>query len=88
MKSKTFSIIKFDLDKLDKKLNEYENETGDDSPYIFMNEQTINGVLFELDPLRLFRQCLRKNTDETIGEYKGCKMYVNNDLRFGEIELK
>lgn len=87
MRSNNFSIIKFDLDKLDKKLDECENKTGK-TPYIFMSNDTANGVLFELNPSCFCKHNFKTNLNEKIGEYKACKIYINNNLNFGEIEIR
>ena len=87
MRGTTCSMIKFDLDKLDKKLDECENKTGK-TPYIFMSSDTANGVLFELHPSRFCKHNFKTNLDEEIGEYKACKIYINNNFDFGEIEIR
>lgn len=87
MRSNNFSIIKFDLDKLDKKLDEYENKT-DKTPYIFMSSDTANGILFELNPFRFGKYKFTTNLNEKIGEYKACEIYINNNMDFGEIEIR
>jgi len=89
----TFSIIKMDLDKLNRKIDEYVNITNKSNPYIFMSENTAKSVDFTISPLNLFLRITSKYKDEhepngRIAEYTGHKIFINNDLEYGEIEIR
>lgn len=88
--SKKFSIIKeIDLNKLNKKIDDYKHETGECNPYIFANGETIFAINDEyfknFDP---FNGYFIKNNPCKPGMYKGYKMFKSDDLQFGEIELR
>ena len=83
--SKKFSIRKVDLDKLDIKIDEYICETDEKNPYIFMCESTFCGI----DPLNIFKYAVRKQREKDVAiEYKGYKVFIDNELDFGEIEIR
>lgn len=88
---KNFSILKVDLNKLSSRIDDYRHETGELYPYIFMNEETIrvmsNDYLSKLDPLceHLLRM---KYPNGLVGKYEGYKIFRDNDLNFGEVELR
>ena len=94
--SKKFSILKsLDTTKLDKQIYEYECATGE-VPYLFMANSTGNAMLKEVcancDSVIYatdFTEMLRiMNPGAAIGAYKGYKVYENNDLPFGEVEIR
>lgn len=89
----TFSIIKMDLDKLNKKIDEYRCITNESNPYIFMSEDTAKSVEFTISPLNVFLCITSKDKYERepngrIAEYTGYKVFINNDLEYGEIEIR
>lgn len=86
---KNFSahISAVDLKLIDEKISEFVLENNYE-PYIFMSEPTISNILksAEINSVKV-----HFDTDEkTVGLYiyKGCKLYCNNDLNFGEVELR
>ena len=93
---KKFSILKsLDTTKLDKKIIDYECETGE-VPYLFMANSTGNAMLKEVctncgsiiyasDNIEMLRVM---HPGAAIGSYKGYKIYENNDLAFGEVEIR
>ena len=89
---KKFSIIKVDINKLDEEINDYECRTGDADPYLFMSKDTIIAFLEELEPclgVYLTKDSLRKTRlNGKIGIYEGHKVFEDNDLDFGEIEIR
>ena len=92
--SKKFSILKsIDTDKLDKQIDNYECETGE-VPYLFMTRATGDAMLKELCDIPILRpteidEMLKMMTPGVkIGSYKGCKIYENEDLAFGEVEIR
>lgn len=90
--SRRFSIIKtIDYDKISSEIEEYKMRTGE-KPYLFMHIDTIDTIWNKLkftltkfvDPLYV----LNNKSADMKAEYEGCKMYVNNDLKFGEVEIR
>lgn len=93
--SKMFSIMaKIDLHKIDKEINEYQVlHQFDDDPYIFMNEDTIKAIECELglDDIVIDNDTWSnkiKNTKGVYATYSGCKVFINNDLKFGIVEIR
>lgn len=90
--SKKFSIAKtVNLRKLHENIQQYICETGENDPYIFANEETIREMskdyLERVDVL--CEQILRsKYPNGIIGKYEGYKIFQDNDLKFGEVEIR
>lgn len=91
--SRKFSIVKtIDYDKISSEIEEYIMRTGE-KPYLFMHIDTIDTIWNELkstftkfvDPSYVLNNS--KSTDVR-AEYEGCRIYVNNDLKFGEVEIR
>ena len=81
-----FSILKYmDLEKINKNIKIYEDSTGKE-PYLFMSNETANavckqatsylGTLFPYKP------------NDVLTLYDGYKVFPNNDLEFGEVEIR
>lgn len=75
--------ISLNLEKLDNEISGFiacQNK----APYIFMNNDTID----------LLGDCVSsmdleyKPKSGLTGKYNGCKLFSNNDLDFGEVELR
>ena len=67
--------------------------TNESNPYIFMSEDTAKSVDFTISPLNVFLRVTSKYKDECdtngrIAEYIGHKIFINNDLEYGEIEIR
>ena len=74
--SKKFSIVKeIDLDKLRKQIELYKYETGEINPCIFMNLDTI-------------KQIGEEALNSYIGLFEGNKVFLYNDLNYGEVEIR
>ena len=93
--SRKFSIIKtMDLGEIDKQIKEYKMlHTFHDDPYLFMNEDTIRAIERELgiDNIVIDNDTLAdaiKNKKATHATYTGCKVFINNDLKFGIVEIR
>lgn len=90
--SRTFSIVKaVDLDRLDREINTYINVTGERNPYIFMSNDTADAIANVTNPLDVF--WTRKDFNVQLktgarGEYIGYSVFVNDNLKFGEIEIR
>ena len=89
--SKKFSIVKeIDLNKLSRQIDDYRHETGEINPYIFANEETIRTMVKAcsdcFDAADIFATLtLRGNR---VGIFEGYKLYPNEDLEFGEVEIR
>lgn len=88
----TFLIVdKIDVNKLNTKIAEFVYREGHE-PYIFANKETLEAlvkpIVHELkfvSPITSvttsFKRCF-------IGKYQGNKMFEDDTLKFGEIELR
>lgn len=87
-----FSIVK-EIDESVLRKNMYEqqetvrNNTGDENyyPYIFANKDTINR-LADHGGVSVFKDA--KILNGLVGYYLGNKVFEDNTLKFGEIELR
>lgn len=85
--SKKFSIIKTeDFGKLNYEIDSYQAMTGEIKPYLFMNKNTVDTIInsykeFNISPYKIHK-------DDCIGCYTGYKVFIDNDLKLGEIEVR
>lgn len=84
-----FSIVKsLDFNKLDTNILIYEATTGNE-PYLFMNEETIRAVFNEYEKAFITKEFFEElSRYEKAGTYKGYKLFPNEDLEFGEVEIR
>lgn len=94
--SKKFSIKTIDLEKLDEEIERYKYiYMIGQKPYIFMNKETMDAVLCELNN-KMKPYTLHAHVNNTTGlnltdlrcEYCGCKIFNDHTLKFGEIEIR
>lgn len=89
--SNKFSIVRnLDESRLTKEIVRYVNENEDD-PYIFMNKETISDLEYcasQLGSYEKFDSYENKMKSGVIAMYRGFKIYENNDLKYGEVELR
>lgn len=83
------SIVKtLDYDVLNGNIAIYQEANGEE-PYLFMNEATANAICEDVKRnvyvSKIFGQAAEGNY---IGRFNGLKIYTNNDLQFGEVELR
>lgn len=88
----TFSIVdKIDVNKLNTKVEEFIYRKGY-RPYIFANKETLEALVKPIEQelkfvsaatgaVSSFKACL-------VGKYQGDKMFEDDTLKFGEIELR
>lgn len=88
----TFSIVdKIDVNKLNTKVEEFIYRKGH-RPYIFSNKETLEALVKPIEQelkfvsaatgaVSSFKACL-------VGKYQGDKMFEDDTLKFGEIELR
>ena len=91
--SKKFSIVTtIDVGKIDEEITKYVNLNGNFDPYIFMNEDTASvitnevGVDIVIDSNDLPHKRNAKNGISA--SYAGYKVFINNDLTFGIVEIR
>jgi hypothetical protein len=81
------NLISNEIDetKLNKEINYYVCTTNQE-PYLFMNKDTANaiGKQHNLSPL----ETVKNNSNIIIGRYMGNRVYINDDLTFGEVEIR
>ena len=89
--SKKFSIVRtIDFGKLDYEIDLYQAMTGETNLYLFMNKDTVDAITssykeFHIRPYEVARNI---RSDDCKGYYGGYKVFVDNDLKFGEIEVR
>ena len=91
---KRFSIIKsVDTNELDRQIEEYECTTGK-VPYLFMANSTGNAIFKEIcdiptmSPIDIEEMLRLMTPGAKVETYKGINIYENNDLEFGEVEIR
>ena len=93
MEMSIFSIItSINFDKLDKEIEEYIMRTGNHNPYIFMSNDTADAIANEFKvefgiPVTDTYSNVRVK-DDVRATYTGYKVFVNNDLKFGIVEIR
>lgn len=90
----TFSIVEnINVDKLNTKIAEFAYREGHD-PYIFANKETLDALV---KPIEQELNFITSPTGSTriyvgksclVGKYQGNKVYEDDTLKFGEIELR
>ena len=86
--SKKFSIVKtIDFDRLEFEVCGYMANNCGENPYIFMNRDTADVLsdYYKVTP-RIGQKVSYPGS--VVGEYMGNKVWINNDLGFGEIEIR
>ena len=89
--SKKFSIVKsLDIDKLDKEMQEYIHISNNHNPYIFMSGATADKIAQHYDPIDIYSNVKLGVSDrcEHLALYKGYKVFTDNSLKFGDIEIR
>lgn len=87
-----FSIVdKINVDKLSMKIAEFVYREGHE-PYIFANKETLNVLVKPVEQELKFVSATTGITTSfkgcLIGKYQGNKMFEDDTLKFGEIELR
>lgn len=74
---------KLDSNKLIEKMNEYEI-ISNQSAYLFMNKETMDALIYSVD-----NDFTPNNSDSNdILFFHGRRVYKNDSLKFGEIEIR
>ena len=88
MTNRKFSIIqKIDMNELDRMIDNYQCHTGETNPYLFMNKSTIEAIPTVDDTLYNLRQICAK-VNGIAGYYCGYKVFRDDTLDFGEVEIR
>ena len=89
--SKKFSIIQsLDIDKLDYEIQNYINISNNRNPYIFMSDATADKIAQHYDPVDIYSNVRLgvKDRCEHMAVYTGYKVFTDNSLKFGDIEIR
>lgn len=90
MAEKISIITLLDLEKLDIKISKYSIRNGTNDIYLFANRQTIKQMIKQIvpniDPNAT--KLLNMSDSALVEKYKGCKVFTDDTLDFGEIELR
>lgn len=79
----TFNIAKqLNYDLLDKMISTYKIENNTKLPYIFLNSETAD----EMSKYNFNNEVIY--CSKIIFKYMGCNVYLDDDLEYGEIELR
>jgi hypothetical protein len=73
--------------KLEQAIDKYECTTNEES-YLFMNQDTANTLEKQSGCKECELELLSKRNSSMIGRYTGHKVYINDDLEFGEVEIR
>lgn len=85
--SKKFSIVQsINLNKIHNEIDDYILQTNCFEPYLFMNEETIEAIAKEY-PVP-YSDSLDSENKGVKGTHIGYKVFINNDLKFGEVEIR
>ena len=85
----TFSIIKdLDIDKLFRTIEKYSIAKDIANPYLFMNQETINKLPTESSEPFYYFSSSTSTTMGCVGHFCGCKVFRDNTLRYGEVEIR
>ena len=88
MMNRKFSIIeKINMAELDKVIDEYKCQTGGTNPYLFMHKSTIDAIPVIDDTLHNLYEITVK-VSGIAGCYRGYKIFRDDSLDFGEVEIR
>ena len=85
----TFFVVQHKIDymKLGEQINNYYCEHNN-SPYIFMNEDTIDCIVKDTGLSSSPNGLHWVNTKGLCGRFQGNKVFCDNTLSFGEVEMR
>lgn len=85
--SRKFSIATINIDKIFKELDNYIDQQGYNClPYLFMNKDTAKAIEFECGIVN--RPYDTQSLSNRNAEFAGYKVFINNDLRYGVVEIR
>ena len=95
MNNRKFSIIKtIDIyrifNEIDNEIDNYINQNGYDyMPYLFMNKDTADAIWHEVKKcLPVVYDANKCSKDGAYGKFANCKIFIDNDLKFGTVEIR
>ena len=81
-----FSIITtIDLNRIDKEIEKYVNLNGNFDPYIFMSSDTAKAIANQVAVDTQALKAIKNNASST---YMGYRLFINDDLKFGIVEIR
>lgn len=85
--SKTFSITKtsINVNELNRNICEYLSSNKDD-PYLFMNDRTLEELILFVGYSAERIHGVSKSY--MCGRFCGCKVFCDDTLKFGEVEIR
>ena len=87
--SRKFSIVQsINLNKIHNEIDEYILLNNCFDPYIFMSEETIREIEKEFPIVEYTDSTLKPKYKGKEGTFVGYKVFVNNDLNFGIVEIR
>ena len=87
--SERFSIVKtINIDKIFEEIDNYIMITGETNPYIFMNEDTSKAIDDEVGIVKWIDPSSKSNYKGIEATFTGYKIFINNDLKFGIVEIR
>lgn len=84
----TFFIRTVDVDRLNDVIDYKWHITGKTDLYIFMNRKTFRSLYEEIQESNLNPLNVNVGTRSPLGFYMGCKVFEDNTLEYGEIEIR
>ena len=82
----SFSIVQtIDIEKLICEIDHFIHATGDSSPYIFMSKDTANAITYDVAS-RV--EMGNFGCSGVIGRFYGYKVFEDNSIKFGKVEIK
>ncbi len=86
--SRKFSIVQsINLNKIHNEIDEYILQNNCFDPYIFMSDETIEAIMQEF-PATYLDPSLKTECKGVKGTYAGYKVFINNNLKFGIVEIR
>lgn len=86
--SKKFSIIKIlDIDKLDSEIEKYICIHDETNPYVFMSNETAESIEKHFNSMGFF-STKTKDKKGYMASYNGCKVFIDDTKKYGDIEIK
>ena len=90
MMSKKISIVNaLDLNKLNREIDIYISKNNEVNPYLFMNKATIDALPTDTDDdfINLVNKA-NAMLNGIAGYYYGYKVFKDDSLNFGEVEIR
>ena len=84
----TFSINTFNFDKISEEILYYEKKNNGLDPYIFISDETAEAIKKELGIYDGVLFGLAINGANFYSTFMGHKLFINNDLKFGVVEIR